>query len=236
MAITRVQSSHAYPGTSKAFGSAVTTGNLIVVMGGYAYSGAAPSPTFSDASGNSYTQITQFASTPNGNTGVGISIAYAVATSSGVAPTLTMGTLGTSTDQGMTVAEYSGLSGLAGMTPVTTTAGAGATATPTSGSFTPTAGSLLIAAFGDETTSLSSIAASGSGWGIIQADTSHNDAQEENLNCSAGAQTASFSLGATSNAWVMMVVEFLVAAASNAPKNVRQGPLRPGMFKPGNAR
>jgi hypothetical protein len=102
-------------------------------------------------------------------------------------------------DMGGTAMEYSGCScafdnvGTAGNKSITST-----TTSPTSNSFTPAgAGELIIVNYADESTSTTPSAVSP--YTLINADASHVDAQEQDLSGAAGAQTAGFTLSATSS-------------------------------------
>ncbi len=125
---------------------------------------------------------------------------------------------GAGIDVGITAVEYSGVatSGAIGITSTLPYFGGTPTTTPTSSSFTPSAGSLLFVAFADETNPQNSIAA-GSGYTLIQGDGNHVDIEEDNVNSSAGSQTASITVSFATWSWAMYVVEFLPAGASSPP-------------------
>lgn len=210
--IARVQFVHTYtyPANSITFPSNNAAGNAIVVMASW-YSTA--TPTVSDTRGNTYTALTPFGDGGNGNgEPVSIGIWYAVNIAAG-ANTVTISGLGV--DGGMTAVEYSGFTPSAGLGITSTTSGFNVTATttPTSNTFTPSAGSLLFVAFADETVTQGSIGA-GSGYTLIQGDGMHVDIEEDSLNSVAGAQTARIAVGAATNSWVMYVIELMPAGGS----------------------
>jgi hypothetical protein len=214
--IARVQYVHtySYPGNSVIFPSSNTAGNAIVVMASWY---AAPgTPTISDTRGNTYTMLPALTGGGAGNgEQTSILIWYALNIAAG-ANTVTIS--GAGIDVGITAVEYSGIatSGAIGITSTLPYFGGTPTTTPTSSSFSPSAGSLLFVAFADETNPQNSIAA-GSGYTLIQGDGNHVDIEEDNVNSSAGSQTASITVSFATWSWAMYVVEFLPASGSSPP-------------------
>jgi hypothetical protein len=214
--IARVQYVHtySYPGNSVIFPSSNTAGNTIVVMASWY---AAPgTPTISDTRGNTYTMLPALTGGGAGNgEQTSILIWYALNIAAG-ANTVTIS--GAGIDVGITAVEYSGVatSGAIGITSTLPYFGGTPTTTPTSSSFSPSAGSLLFVAFADETNPQNSIAA-GSGYTLIQGDGNHVDIEEDNVNSSAGSQTASITVSFATWSWAMYVVEFLPASGSSPP-------------------
>ncbi len=214
--IARVQFVHTYtyPGNAVTFPSNNAAGNAIVVMASWY---AAPgTPTISDTKGNTYTMLPALTGGGAGNgEQTSILIWYALNIVAG-ANTVTIS--GAGIDVGITAVEYSGVatSGAIGITSTLPYFGGTPTTTPTSSSFTPSAGSLLFVAFADETNPQNSIAA-GTGYTLIQGDGNHVDIEEDNVNSSAGPQTASISVNFATWSWAMYVVEFLPAGSSGPP-------------------
>jgi hypothetical protein len=210
--IARVQFAHtypAYPAVTAAFTSNNTAGNAIVVMASWYLTPG--TPTISDTQGNTYMLLPPLTGGGAGNgEQTSILIWYALNIAAG-ANTVTIS--GAGIDVGLTAVEYSGVAGV-GTTSTLPYFGGTPTTTPTSNSFTPSgAGSLLFVAFADETNPQNSIAA-GSGYTLIQGDGNHVDIEEDNVNSSAGPQTASISVNIATWSWAMYVVEFLPAGGT----------------------
>lgn len=207
-AITQVQKIHNYPSGSGSFtltfGSSVVAGHLIVVGVGASNTGGI---SISASGGGTYVCTA-------GPTGAGLaggqpsSICYTLSATGG-ATTVTV-TCAACSDMGGTAVEYAGCSCAVDNIGTAGNIGSGLTptATPTSNSFTPaSSGEVLFWNFADEFTSFSSITA-GAGYTLINADTSHNDAQEHILSSTGIAQTASFTLNTTSLTWALQGLAF----------------------------
>ncbi|HEV3040956.1 MAG TPA: chitobiase/beta-hexosaminidase C-terminal domain-containing protein, partial [Candidatus Angelobacter sp.] len=204
--VSRVQFAHTYPGNTATFASNNTAGNAIVVVASWAFAGTT---TVSDSLGNTYNAVPLSTSSSGIVT---VALWYALNITGG--PN-TVTVAGGGADLGITVFEYSGIASNAalGITSTQDGAVAGATTTPASASFTPSAGSLVMAFLADETVPQNAIMA-GSGYTLVQFDGQHVEAQEENLNA-VGAQTAAFNLGTASSSWIISILELKAALVGN---------------------
>ena len=220
--VARVQFAHSYPGNAVTFSSNNTAGNAIVVVA--SWSGGAPDvlPSVADSRGNTYSALPMFSSQDGS---VSMQLWYSLNIAGG--PNIV--TVSTDADDlSVTAFEYSGVatSGALGVTLTQdgtplyggcaeTRPLCHATTTPTSASFTPSAGSLVMAFLADEGWSDSLTA--DSGYTLIQFDEGQIDAQEDNLNATAAAQTAGFTLASPSQTWILSVLELKAAPPSSSP-------------------
>jgi hypothetical protein len=219
--IARVQNVHSYPsyisGNSVTFNGFNTAGNAIVVVASW-HPGTVETPTVSDTLGNTYTALPKLTgSLSGGGEPVTMAIWYALNIAGG-SNTVTIAGLNND-DAGMTAVEYSGVatSAAIGITSMVSDFGNAQTTTPTSNTFSPGTGSLLFVAFADETkTETQSTMAAGAGYTLVEADGAHIDIEEDNLSSSPGQQTATFTVGVPSSAWIMYVVEFLPAGSAGS--------------------
>jgi hypothetical protein len=213
-AITRVQFAHSYPGNAVAFAGNNIAGDAIVVVASWAGGAPTPPPSLTDTHGNTYAALPPFTSKDGS---VSMQIWYALNVAAG-ANTVTVST--DADDLSVTAFEYSGVAAT-GALGVTLTADGTAlhegcpvhqscsgTTTPTSTSFTPNAGSLVMAFLADE--GWSDSLTSGSGFTLVQFDSQQIDAQEDNLKTAATPQTAGFILASPSSSWILSVLELKV--------------------------
>lgn len=210
MAITRVQLIHQYPsvnGTNYAFSSNNTAGNLIVVAISGAFVGGSYSFSISDTQGNTYVPLSK--NTSSTTNGVRLQLFYAENIKSG--PNSISYTYSGLSDVGFTAVEYSGIKTSGALdTEATPLLSSTNTATHTSNSFNPKDGSLIFAAFGDESSSPAPGTITGTGITIFQTDNTHYDSQGDNLSATAGSQTVSFNAANASSAlWAVNVACFL---------------------------
>jgi len=218
--ISLVQFTHSYPGNAVTFASNNTPGDAIVVVTSWSGGAPIPSPSLTDALGNTYNALPLFTSRDGS---VSMQIWYSLNIASGP-NAITVSS--NAQDLSVTAFEYSGVAATGALGVTTTADGTSldqgcpvhqpcsGTATPTSGSFTPSAGSLVMAFLADESGQGNSVAA-GSGYTLVQFDTQQIDAQEDNLNAVATAQTAGFTLASPSSTWILSVLELKAASAGN---------------------
>jgi hypothetical protein len=168
-------------------------------------------PSVTDSRGNTYSALPIF-SARDGSVSMQIWYSLNVAAGSNAI------TVSTDVDDlSVTAFEYSGVAAT-GALGVTLTADGTAlhegcpvhqschgTTTPTSASFTPNAGSLVMAFLADEGWSDSLTA--GSGFTLVQFDSQQIDAREDNLKAAATPQTAGFTLASSSSTWILSVLE-----------------------------
>jgi hypothetical protein len=180
-----VQKRSVYPGTSLAYSSNVTAGNLLVVWLVWT------SGTLTGVSGS-----LNGAFTVSSTSGTGITkcaIAYKFNCSGGAE---TISAAGAPTDLGFTIYEFSGIQTssdpLDGSIASTTIASS--TTTPTSASFSNSVTGLIFVGIGDEGTTQSTTTA-GSGYTLGEFQGGHDHADEYALTVAAGSHTASFTLG-----------------------------------------
>src|SRR5919201_4648548 len=130
MAIALVQQRHSYPGSSLAFSSANTAGNLLVCWA--EWNDTTSNPTISDKQSNTWTAVGVLRSTAG--TAVSIQIWYAANCKAGSNTVTTT----FASDIGITIAEWSGVATSSPLG-ITSTKTGTSTTTPTTNSFTPTA-------------------------------------------------------------------------------------------------
>jgi hypothetical protein len=206
-AIARVQKADAYPGNSVTL-NGTTAGNFLVVSASWA--DTTSDPTVSDTASNTWNPLPVLRG-PAGQAPTSIKLFYAMNIAGGNT-TITLSS--SPADVGIHAVEYSGVATGTSVDVTNTAVAAAGSTTPTSGSFTPTAGDLIYVIFADEGTAQSTINA-GSGYALITATGNHVDGSEDNLSATAGAQTASFTLGTTTYSWALYVATFK-PASSNA--------------------
>jgi hypothetical protein len=207
-AIARVQKADTYPGNSVTL-DGTTPGNFLVVAASWA--DATSDPTVSDTAQNTWNALPVLRG-PAGWGAVSIQLFYAMNIRGGN----TTVTLSSSpADVGVHAVEYSGVATSAALDVTNGSVAAGSTTTPTSGSFTPTAGDLVYVYFGDEALAQSTITA-GTSYTMITTTGDHVDASEDKLGTASGAQTAGFTVGAASASWALYVATFKPSGASAA--------------------
>jgi len=207
-AITRVQYKYAYPatsGTGYAFASNNTLHNFIVVI--VSGAGTSTSMAISDTQGNTYTALTL------NNTDINAQMFYAADIKSGA--NSVKATYTGWSDVGFMAVEYSGIATSNPLdveaTPVQIDT---ATKTCTSNSFNPQTGSLIFAAWANESADPGT--ATGSGMTVFSPSNSHYDVQGENLSATTGSQTISFNLTNTSSGfWIVNVAAFKSAGGGS---------------------
>jgi len=177
---------------------------------GASWADTSSDPTVSDTSSNVWNALPVLRG-PAGQGALSIKLFYAMNIAGGTT-TITLNS--SPGDVGIHAVEYSGVA-TSNALDVTNTAvsNGNTTTTPTSGSFTPTAGDLVYAYFGDEALAQTSITA-GTGYTIVSTTGNHVDASENNLEASSGAQTASFTLGTASQSWALYVAAFKASGGS----------------------
>lgn len=217
MAITRIQFLHQYQatsGTAYPFTSNNTAGNFIIIAVSGIWSSMSATPyAVSDSQGNTYSPLTANQVGAGGNS-TALQLFYSPNIKAG-ANSITVTAASTYGDIGFTAVEYSGIKTSSPLdvesTPVNSST---TTTTITSNSFSPTAGSLIFAAYANEAGMPGTI--TGTGITIIQTDNGHYDSQGENLSASAGSQTVSFNLANSTagSPYLMNTASFLPATTS----------------------
>ncbi|SRR6266436_2726709 len=175
--IARVQKADAYPGNSVTL-NGTTAGNFLVVSASWA--DTTSDLAVSDTASNTWNALPVLRG-PTGQGPVSIELFYATNISGG---NTTVMLNSSPADVGIHAVEYSGVGSGASLDVTSSAVAAGASSTPTSGSFTPAAGDLIYVYFADEGAAQSAITA-GTGYTIITMTGDHADASEDNLSATA---------------------------------------------------
>ena len=211
---TRVNFKHQYSatsGTGISLGFAVSAGDLLVIQmaGG---SGTLGTDTVSDSINGSWTCL----SSQTYNSGKHIQLCYFLSSGAGT-PTVTPTYAGVG-DFGWTVIAYHQTAGSWSLDSSLTSGSfkdgstVSTTTTPTTDTWS-TGGSydVIIGTYGEESTSLTVLTA-GTNFTLVQADTNHNDAQEEWIGATAQTnQTASFTQSPTNATWGLYLAAFTLS-------------------------
>lgn len=217
MAIAFVQSRTAeaggYDSTTLAFNSNVTSGNLLIITGGIWNGNDVTSFTMSDSVGTTYTTLLGSAT---GGIPIKPWIAYGIAGGSG-ANTVTINPNGVGRYSSHTIAEFSGIDA----TPLDADGGnsTGSSTTPSDGMTTIAADTVVIGTVVHGHGGTIAITEdTGGGWtllGEIQSISNAPHNAQYQIFSSAGAKTASWTLGA-SVSWCAMTASFEATAAAVA--------------------
>lgn len=199
---TLVQSNSVYPGTSAAFGSNNTAGNLLVAALSWIPSGMGETPTLTDSQGNTWTPMTIVALSLD----VNLRVFYTANCAAG-ANTVTAGGTGTGSDFGISIFE---VLGIVTSSPVdaTTSANPGtSTTTPGVTGLVLSQTDFVMGFYASENNAQSSITA-GSGYTIAQTQLAHIDAQEYQAGVAAGTVSVNMTLSTSDDRWVFQAVAF----------------------------
>lgn len=204
------------PYNQAAFASANTAGNLLVVV--QAQQSDTASPTVSDTQGNTYASLS-IKGTAGGSSAQEIYVYYA-ANCKGGANTVTT-TANGSTGDYIAIYEFSGAASsnaaVIGVSSTVNNENGTPTTTPSSGSISPTAGSLLFGTIYNVTGELATVISAGSGFtlGYNQNNGGVAFTTEYKLSAASGSQTINFS-SASEQFWILAGVEFKAAAVTAA--------------------
>ena len=202
-AIARLQKADTYPGNSVTL-TGTTAGNFLVVSASWA--DTTSDPAVSDTASNTWNPLPVLRG-PTGQGPASIKLFYAMNIRAGNT-TITLSS--SPADVGIHVVEYSGVATGTSLDVTNTAVAAGPSTTPTSGSFTSTVGDLIYVYLADEGAAQTTVTA-GAGYTTITTTGNHFDGSEDNLSATAGAQTASFTLGTATGSWALYVATFKAA-------------------------
>jgi hypothetical protein len=165
-----------------------------------------PTPGISDTNSNTWNPLTILFDSP---TGTSCQIWWADAKAGNMTATVT----GMTSDPGGTLVQYRSTTGLAFTHDVDNQVKAGASSATPSGAQITTTGTGLVWGYYANELSTSTITA-GTGYTLIQADGTHIDAQEEQLNTAAGNYTVVFNSSPGVANWSIYTTSFKEGVAA----------------------
>ena len=188
-----VQSTQLYPGTSKAFTSANTGGNLLVCLAVWNDSGGTSDPTITDTRSNAWSSTAVHRVTISAETSAKIFYMPNCAAGSN---TVSLGSLGAGSDYGIVLVEVSGIK--TAPTVAVNYVDLSNQTSPIAGSLTVSVKSGVLVLYADENAGQGTITA-GSGYTMLQKDESHAHAVEFKAAVAAGAITPGFTISSIAN-------------------------------------
>lgn len=196
MSLSRAQFKDFYSGTSLAFTSTISTGNIIVV-GCSGSNGTTSDATCSDNLGNTYTKILQKKDVTTGETNAALFYAYNI-----TGGTCTVSASAGGGDHGLVIVEYHSTNGSFTSDPLETsnfvTAAVGASS-PITTSLTSTVQGMLFGFWGNEIGATPEVTGWTSNLSTVFINTNHYHASAEGLNKSPTTYTEGFTLTGVSN-------------------------------------